>query len=1115
MNSRNLQDRLSTNLSILKNKIELENASNNLSLNLLLESTFLDILNLIYGFDCSNTNSRKSNFAGIDGVDVENKIMVQITSTFSLEKIESTIKKIIDNQYYDSYNRLIFIILKDNGKIRNESKERINKLIDGKFTLDFDSDILCIKDISRLLINENDLYKIKEVNKLLESVFLDVNFSDNSDLIGISFHEEEIVNVSKLSQIIIDLGYKIVVDSKELYHNLVNENSNHSSSILVFNSRIIRDNFKKFILIVSNSHIKDTIDNSNPNSDIFKYFDEKGARPLSLLFSDFINPISNRKYKTPRSVNILNHGKIEHLIKDCLKPISVLKYNFEHIKQVLQSLFPAHSFRTITNDEEKHFCICNLSYKNSVINFLIFSHDFKRNEVLKQFDEKYLKGYSSNLTILVPKDYNQPTNLRLKYIKDKYKNRHEVHFLDEFLYEESLKNIRQDPFLTNEVFISPYFKIDNDFEKLDDIFEWLKNDETSVAFIIGPGGDGKTTVCQKIHDVIINDFDNNIVIFLDAQSYIEQIKQRDRVDNWRFDLQTVFEISNTEVGDLDINTFKSNFAFGNITVIIDGIDEIISTLPNFSLADFLADFTILEETIGKGKLIINCRDIYINELLFSDNEFQKRHKIFNLLKFNRDLVTKYFKEYFNNDAKKVNDSIKLLDYFYEDINGEEFIYSPFLLEIISNIVENNFDYDEIEICFDSNILVKKNSNDYLIYKICKREIAKKENHGFTIDVDDYVRLLGLIAVEKNGVFNDDDFCFLLKKLNIDLNSERVKNSLRDNPFFYLKDKNYHFRFDFYKLFFKNNVLYSKLISSDSFDLTDTFITVISKELKYNSLLFGGLKNKIKDSGYSFDILLLKFKNLIDEIKIYNEKISNHGYEYIKQKAISNIIIFLNEIKSKDYTITDIILILFSDKEFNRESIIPINNLYLIEIPSSLKIEIDFRNMYIANSVIESFSSFLNCKFNDSTFFDNTCKISNIQHNDFDLKKCSATKHNFDDCITLNDNSLYAALKLAQSGGEDIVGFLRKYFRTFLKGGRIVDNISINFLPKNILHSVDIDSLNTILFNHSILISIDKSSISINPTKKAKVLKFINQNMTFLELNQVIKQIQKSEVNGKV
>jgi len=98
-------------------------------------------------------------------------------------------------------------------------------------------------------------------------------------------------------------------------------------------------------------------------------FDEKGIRPLLLLFDEFTNPIINKGYKTPRSVNSSNPKKIENLIKEYLKPIPILKYNFEHIKQVLQSLFPAHSFRTITNEDEKHFCICNLTYKNSVINF--------------------------------------------------------------------------------------------------------------------------------------------------------------------------------------------------------------------------------------------------------------------------------------------------------------------------------------------------------------------------------------------------------------------------------------------------------------------------------------------------------------------------------------------------------------------------------------------------------------------------------------------------------------------------------------------------------------------------------------------------------------------------
>ncbi|PKP14180.1 MAG: hypothetical protein CVU07_14600, partial [Bacteroidetes bacterium HGW-Bacteroidetes-23] len=174
---------------------------------------------------------------------------------------------------------------------------------------------------------------------------------------------------------------------------------------------------------------------------------------------------------------------------------------------------------------------------------------------------------------------------------------------------------------------------------------------------------------------------------------------------------------------------------------------------------------------------------------------------------------------------------------------------------------------------------------------------------------------------------------------------------------------------------------------------------------------------------------------------------------------------------------------------------------------------DFRNMYISNSVIESFPGFLSCLFNENTFFDNSSKISNIQNNEFDVKKCTATKDNFDNYITLSDNSLFVALKLAQSGGDDIVGFLRKYFRTFLKGGRLVDRVNINNLPKNTLQSLSINELNEILLSQSILSSYDKSEISINVSFKSKLLKFINQNMTFSELNKSIKQIQIREING--
>ena len=113
-----------------------------------------------------------------------------------------------------------------------------------------------------------------------------------------------------------------------------------------------------------------------------------------------------------------NIGKIEKLVTDYLKPKPNLKYSFKDIENVLKSLFPIHSLNIF--EEKDSFCLYNFTYDNSVINFLIFSHDYKRQAVLTKFDETYSKGYSTNLTFLLPKDYNQTTDMRLRTTQDKF-----------------------------------------------------------------------------------------------------------------------------------------------------------------------------------------------------------------------------------------------------------------------------------------------------------------------------------------------------------------------------------------------------------------------------------------------------------------------------------------------------------------------------------------------------------------------------------------------------------------------------------------------------------------------------------------------------------------------
>ena len=1108
---RNLNDKLSTNLGLIRNKIELENSVNDQSLNILLESPLLDILNLTYNFKLINSNSIDKNFPGIDGIDFENKVMFQISSTFSPEKIKHTINQVLKYKHYEKADELFFLILSPKKRINNNTKKEILQIIDNRFKFDFDQNIIDLSSLYEYLYNEGNKVKVFEVNKKIESVLFDIDIYSNTSLeyIALSFDDEEMDNAFELSQIISKLGYNVVTTNYLLLKKAKEKKSPFVDNIVVLKETSLLDFIKNVIVIVSQNFIKNNLDSQKPSCRIFKYLKENEIHPILLNFTNYSYKIFDKKYKNPRTVSLLNVSKIEKLVSDYLKPKQNLKYSFKDIENVLRSLFPTHSFKSLENNNDS-FCLYNFTYDNSVINFLIFSHDYKRNDVLSRFEKLYSKGYSTNLTVLLPKDYNQKTNLRLRFIQEKFP-KNKVYFIDEYFYDKCLKNIRKDieNRLLEEVFISPIFRLEEDDETLDDIINWLKNEETTVSFITGGGGDGKTTVCEKIHDEVLQNFDNHLVIFLNTETYVDFIQKRGNVETSKFTLQTIFEISNIQFGGVEVNTLKSNFAFGNITVIIDGIDEIISTLPNFSLLDFIVDLNQLEETLGKGKLIISCRDVYIDELMKSQDTLFQKHNYYKLLKFNKELAEQYFNKNFTYNVKKVKDSLKLLHHFFEHFEDDEkeYIYSPFILEVICTIVDNDFDYDLLQYNYDSEILIKKYSNDYLFYKIISREIAKKEKHGFKLKTDEYVKLLSLLAIEKNGYFQLEDFDFLLKKINAPFMLKNIEDSLKDNPFFTTNRDRYLFRFDFYNHVFRINALYSKIINPNSFALTDTFLSMISTGLIYNSAIYVGLKNKIEKSELTWEQLLPYFKTLINEMNTLPVK-SN----LLINKAISNLFIFINELKPIKTNSRTILIELFSDENYEENNFYAINNFYLIDIPEVLNLQLDFSDFYFTNSVIDNYNWFLNCHFNSNTFFDNTCKISKVYNEKINFKNCTATSMNFDNYITGLDNTLLKIVELIESGGEELVSYFRRYFRSFQKNNKLVEKITFNELPI-LKMGITLQEVNVILLKHSILSEVDKDSIQLNHDKKLKILKFINQNLLFKELNLSIKEIESLQIKN--
>ena len=80
-------------LNFLSFRIEQRGKINLLDFNIHSENFFADLINLIFNYELKNLNSIKQNVDGIDLVDENNKIIMQVSSTCTKAKIEYSLSK--------------------------------------------------------------------------------------------------------------------------------------------------------------------------------------------------------------------------------------------------------------------------------------------------------------------------------------------------------------------------------------------------------------------------------------------------------------------------------------------------------------------------------------------------------------------------------------------------------------------------------------------------------------------------------------------------------------------------------------------------------------------------------------------------------------------------------------------------------------------------------------------------------------------------------------------------------------------------------------------------------------------------------------------------------------
>lgn len=146
---------------------------NILDLNIYAENFFAGLCNIIFDFELQNLNYINQNIEGIDLIDEKNRILIQVSSNCTKEKIENSLNKKIYLNYSDYSYKFILI-----GKEVNKSLKKYKFSNPYNIKFNPEEDIWDINSLLKEILNLN----IKKQIELFEFIKLELGEINNMNI---------------------------------------------------------------------------------------------------------------------------------------------------------------------------------------------------------------------------------------------------------------------------------------------------------------------------------------------------------------------------------------------------------------------------------------------------------------------------------------------------------------------------------------------------------------------------------------------------------------------------------------------------------------------------------------------------------------------------------------------------------------------------------------------------------------------------------------------------------------------------------------------------------------------------------------------------------------------
>lgn len=558
----------------------------------------------------------------------------------------------------------------------------------------------------------------------------------------------------------------------------------------------------------------------------------------------------------------------------------------------------------------------------------------------------------------------------------------------------------------------------------------LKPSRASAHLVVAPGGMGKTSLCLSVAEKLhFRDDLRSSVILIQAESIKKYIAEHGITHSWIHTIYDIYEIYAKLQGHgrlFDRSTFDLAVVCGNLTVIIDGLDELASLFQDrFDLQTFLESLKQLHDQLGSSNVLLTTRNNLIADYAALEAVGVERCE---LLGFDTDSCRKYvgrrFAPYPNAAVlvEKVMGQIA-----QQEIRDNEGRIIPFLADICATVVIDglkNGKIDAFDVSEDPTPYPSNNSlTDHIVHSMLRRE---KTRLGLEMSAVEVVDLISELVQEFGKRWPRRPMLDRLRLL-YDAKAESIASKLELNPLFLKTGDDIELRYSFLSSYFEVLLMLRALMGTSAEKGPIRAFARLSPDSEEAQELKRYFSDHREDVERALTTMVAELRK-----QIGTNASEGLDHENARRAMAGLLQIYFSTQKLSIDHVTTKLLSLFGLKG-SSNTVQTLSGLHIKgEFPP-----LDFTNLIVTQSRFLGYRNLMYGRFRNTTFMYSTfedcadlgCTSTELQPLMFDRLTCPLG--DLEDALTL---SLAARVGATEMINEEV----HKFLDSFYSGGRFSD-----------------------------------------------------------------------------